>query len=165
MKTRSVVFGTTLCMKFRSGFSKFSFHLKYYWFHVIFQHSQTFVKLLKTRKTITTTITTEDIDIVPGFCLHSVEISGFFCHSDFTWNQFGKFQSTKSNKSQIKSLLNELKWLLKLLEFAKLISRKIWVTEKFNNFHTVASFLTCIGNFTHVRFRHLPSSPMKRKLA
>ena len=90
---------------------------------------------------------------------HSVGISGFFCHPDFTWNQFWivlklpyfailgamnfinmvgfslqkmqKFMKNKKNSSA--ELLNVLKYL----HFSTLFSCKIWVTEKFCNFHTV----------------------------
>ena len=47
------------------------------------------------------------------FAEHSVKISGFFCHSNSTWNKFGECR------------------------FANVVSRKIWVTEKLSLFHTV----------------------------
>ena len=100
-----------------------------------------------------------------------MEISAFFCHSHFTWNQFfkilqdpkcyflqycglwilifGQFhtsQCAKTYKNQISEILNVLK---------KLISRKILVAEKFCNFHTVGntahkSFFPFIGNATRL---------------
>ena len=52
--------------------------------------------------------------------IHSVEISWFFYHTDFTWNQFWPFQcqfgelqpskSAKMNKNQISDSPNVLKW-------------------------------------------------------
>ena len=78
---------------------------------------------------------------------HSVQNSGFFCHSEFTWNQklaFGTFLN-----AQIVILMNFcIYWeqklpknqklespkmakmpFFELLKYPKLISRKIWVTE------------------------------------
>ena len=64
--------------------------------------------------------------------LHSVEILGFFYHTDFTWNQFWPFQcqfgelqpskSAKMNKNQIQTSepLNVLKWQI----FRLLIGQK-----------------------------------------
>ena len=79
---------------------------------------------------------------------HSVKISGFFCHSDFSWNQiwrikkfyncrfynfwgsgfwyFGKYQTSNVEKADFAPV-----------ESQKLISHKIWVIEKLCNFHTV----------------------------
>ena len=57
-----------------------------------------------------------------GHCSHSVEISGFFYCSDFTWTQF------RSNLEAPKC---------PFFPMAELISRKIWVIEKLCNFHTV----------------------------
>ena len=80
-----------------------------------------------------------------------MEISRFFCHSDFTWNQFWRMlknadfttfwalvnlvnlnlqKSAKIHENQNGTFGEALKW-------PKLISRKIWMTEKPWNFHSV----------------------------
>ena len=45
-----------------------------------------------------------------GFILvlptHSVELSGTFCHSDFTWNQFGEYRSSETAVFAIFGALN-----------------------------------------------------------
>ena len=93
---------------------------------------------------------------------HSIEISRFFCHLDFTWNQFWRWQkflrfcnftgsefhlcsqfqplkNAKNAKNQNWEPLNVLKWqLLDLKNHQKLISRKIWAIEKLWNFHTLS---------------------------
>ena len=91
-------------------------------------------------------------------CEHSVEISAFFCHADFTWNQFwrmfkssknaifailglwifhyGKFQPSENTKIHEKSKLRSSK-CVKIAIFGpltplKVISRKIWVAKYLN---------------------------------
>ena len=58
---------------------------------------------------------------------HSVEISEFFCHTDFTWNQFWRLEEVK----------NCHVCRFRGSEFWFVISRKICVAEKFWKFHTV----------------------------
>ena len=92
---------------------------------------------------------------------HSVEISQFFYHSDFTWNQilgfeeckichfktfraseywflwiFALFESWKSpNSSRAPKMAKTA--FLELWHSPKLISRKIWMIEKSWNSHSV----------------------------
>ena len=94
-----------------------------------------------------------------------MEISGFFCHLDFTWNQFWSFWSSKNccfnhlrssefwffwellifpgvkcPKSQNSNSSKLVKpQFLTLWNQPKLISRKIRVAEKLPNFHTLES--------------------------
>ena len=83
---------------------------------------------------------------------HSVEISGFFYHSDLTWNQFWWFYKWKI--CQFNTFAGSefiffnfcTFWSLKTavwerLDSPKMISRKIWVIEKSWNFHTVHTVL------------------------
>ena len=92
---------------------------------------------------------------------HSVEISGYFCHSDFTWNRFWRIQTfwncrlftisgalnfvhlvnfsllkvQKVTKNQNLEPLNVFQMAdFALLHSPKLISRKIWVAEDFLKF-------------------------------
>ena len=97
--------------------------------------------------------------------IHSVKTSRFSCYSGFTWNQSWRMHSlkicllTRSRGSEVWFLCILCTfWRLKkstkltnlraapkmakiaiseLLHSSKLISRKIWVTEKSRNFHTV----------------------------
>jgi len=83
------------------------------------------------------------------FCdLHSLEISGFFYHSDFTWNQVWGFLKCKiSHFNTIRGSEFLFLWIFALsekytapklaktpvfalLESTKLISRKFWVMQK-----------------------------------
>ena len=91
---------------------------------------------------------------------HSVQVSLFFYHSDFTWNQFWGFWKCKSaNLTHSEALDFDFFFLifapfegcnikltnfrapktafLCLLDSLELISRKIWKIEKSWNFHTV----------------------------
>jgi len=99
---------------------------------------------------------------VSRFVPHSLEISGIFCQSDFMWNHFGESRSSKTaifynfrstefcslsrfQPSKSAKIHEELKFRASKggkcpiwrLHSATLISHKIWVTEKFYNFHTV----------------------------
>ena len=83
-----------------------------------------------------------------------VEITGFFNYSYFTWNHFWLFWrifdafnfyilinfkiSQNLPKIKIQSLRIHQNGISDVLNSLKLISRKIWVTKKFCNFHTVA---------------------------
>ena len=61
--------------------------------------------------------------IVKNFCnvlLHSVEIWEFYCHLNFTWN---------SSKSKCKDTETTKVASFHALNYQKLVSRKIWVTE------------------------------------
>ena len=49
------------------------------------QHHQREVVFLGAEENFQSNLRLRSIMLAP---LHSVEISGFFCHSDFTWNQF-----------------------------------------------------------------------------
>ena len=80
--------------------------------------------------------------IYPILVLHSVEISGFFCHSDFYVKSI--FWDSRSFKMAIFAHFGALNFvalvnssLQELLESSKLISRKIWVIGKSWNFHIV----------------------------
>ena len=77
---------------------------------------------------------------------HSVEITEFFSHSDFTWNQSLHIWSLKICLFYIFRgsdywFFTFFEWpktkILELLDSPKLISRKICMTEKSWNFHTV----------------------------
>ena len=81
------------------------------WFHVIFQVKVLFIRnlALQVSEENITSIFEEasggPIDRVKKskdyafvhfrLVFHSVEFWGFFCHSDFTWNQFRGFQKGK----------------------------------------------------------------------
>ena len=94
---------------------------------------------------------------VPDFNFHSVEISLFFCHSDFTWNQFYVKPNCESCKTAVFAILEagtlslcqistfkmckkSWKWKFRASQYVKmadfetlvsptLISRKFLVTE------------------------------------
>ena len=78
------------------------------------------------------------------FLFHSVENYEFFCHSDFTWNQFWRIQKFKKclffnfrgsenatidKKSNLRGSKCVEMALFGLLKCLKLISQKIWVEE------------------------------------
>ena len=68
----------------------------------------------------------------------SLEISKFFYQSDFTWNRcwwFWQFQNLWTYKSS--QIMN---------------SRKIWVAEKFWNFHIVCFETRCSQSLDKIRF-------------
>ena len=89
-------------------------------------------------------------EIIPN----GVELSEVFCHSDFKWNQlwsiyrrlkncifvfnFRSSELGKNSKNTDSKPLNKF-WMadFETLDLSTLISRKIWVTEKFCDFHTV----------------------------
>ena len=70
-------------------------------------------------------VTTAPRLLTKHFEKHSVWIQEFFCHSDFTWNQFKVTKNCCYNGT------------FDSLACTKLISRKIWQTRKSLNFHTV----------------------------
>ena len=64
---------------------------------------------------------------------HSVEISGFFCHSDFTWNQFWSFLSTKIA-------------ILTILDLEVLTFSRVKFSQK-SKFKVSSSVITAVFNF------------------
>ena len=108
---------------------------------------------------------------------HSVEITEISCHLVFTWNQSRRIYSLKicnfefwhnqglwnlifvnswtfwwlknTKLAKFRALKMSKTSFLELIDSPKLISRKIWVMEKLQNFHTVWALhlvlLTCNG--------------------
>ena len=75
-----------------------------------------------------------------------MEISWFFYHTDFTSNQIWGSRSAKS--AILHMYLFSCPAVLEFLDYPKLISCKIWMTEKLLNFYTVLYvILTSMDDF------------------
>ena len=82
--------------------------------------------------------------LTPWYKVHTVENSGFFCHSDFTWFQFWPFYSLKNShflqfllgkshqNEKFRVFRNVKIVVFELTDCLKLISRKILVVGNHN---------------------------------